>query len=214
MRIISFIVVFFVFIITGCSSKSDVSINDKIESFNLDKNISVAGVSRTVKSPVSIGLGVGGLISRHVGIHVGTVFRPDIPNSEAVDLQRAINLNNISLSDMIANEFDRQMNNDIFYKDKYVPFGADFSIHLFVQKYYLESVSFSNKALPKVKIDIKIFNKFGEVVYDDIEENDALGRYFIYSENEILNSRETLEKALNLAISNCIAKIIYNMKRD
>lgn len=211
-------IIFFSFLIVlffnACSSKNQVKINDKVNSFSLNKDIFVAPTPTTVKSPVAIGIGLGGYISRHIGIHVGTHIRPDISNDEALKLERAINVNNLSLSDMIASEFDRQMSSDSEYKDKYVPFGADFSVHLFVQKYYLDTATFSSKASPKILIDIKMFNKFGEVVYDDVQENDTLGRYYIYNESDILNSREVLIKALNMSIQNCVAKIILNMKKN
>lgn len=206
------IFIFVILFFTSCSSKSN--INETANSFSLNKNVAVANVPSRVKSPISIGIGVGNYISRHVGIHVGTVFTPELSNDEALKLESAIYSNNISLSDIISSEFDRQMSNDSFYKDKYVAFGAPYSIHLFVQKYYLDTATFSSKASPKIVIDVKIFNNNGDIVYNDVEENDTLSRYYIYDESEIMASREVLQKVLRESVANCIAKIILNMKKD
>lgn len=210
------IVLFFVsmFLFSACTSKNEIKINEQINSISLDNNVVIGSVPRTVKSPISIGLGLGGYISNHVGIHVGTSIRPDISNDDALRLERAIAINNLSLSSLVKEEFKKQMDRDPYYKNKFVPFGSDYKIHLYVSKYYLDTATFSSKAQVKIAIEIRIFNKFDEVIYEDIQENKVYSKDYIFNENEILNSREILEKVINEALQKAIANIIMKMKRS
>ncbi|MGB1227662.1 MAG: hypothetical protein ACPG9K_07175, partial [Poseidonibacter sp.] len=105
---------------TACSSKNEVKINEQMKSFSLYKNVVILSAPKTVPSPFSVGLGLGGSLSRHVGVSVGTVLRPDISNDEALNLEKSIAIHNISLQDMIKKEFSNQMKNDSYYKNKYV----------------------------------------------------------------------------------------------
>jgi hypothetical protein len=204
----------FIFLFTACSSKEQVRINDKMNSFSLDNNIVIGSVPRTVKSPISIGLGLGGYISRHVGISVGTSIRPDISNDDALVLERALAVNNLSLSSLVKEEFKRQMQNDPYYKNKFVAFGSDYTIHLYVPKYYLDGATFSSKAQVKIALEIRIFNKFDEIIYEDIQENPTYYENNVFNENEILNSKEILQKVVNEALQKVIANIIMQMKRS
>ncbi len=212
--LLNFIILAFLLFFTACSSKNEININDKMKSVSLDKSVAIASVPPTVKSPVSIGIGFGGYISRHLGIHMGTSIRPDISNSDALKLERALNYNNVSLSNTIANEFDNLMRGDSFYKDKYVPFGAKYKIHLYVPQYYLDTATFSSKAIVKVIINAKIYDESDRLIYEDVQENDSVGSYYVYDESEILNSKEVLQKAVSNSVRNCIAKIIIHMKKN
>lgn len=212
--LINSLILCLVFFFTACSSKSDPGFNQSNNSISLNKNVPISSVPRTIKSPVSIGLGFGGYLSRHLGIHVGTSYRPTISNDYALKLERALNQNNISLADVVANEFDNMMKNDSFYKDKYVPFGSNYKIYLYIPKYYIDTATFSSKASVKIVITTKIFNEKDELIYENSEENDSLSRYYKYDENEILNSYEILNKVLRDSVRNSIAKIIIDMKKN
>ena len=210
---INFIIVLFLLFFTACSSKQEVKINENINSISLEKDVAIGNVPKTVRSPISIGIGLGGYISRHVGIHVGTSVRPIVSNSDALRLEQALNLKNVSLENVVANEFDNQMKNDSFYKTKYVPFGSNYKIHLYVPKYYLDTATFSSKAIVKIVINAKIYNENYELIYEDSQENDSSSSYYVFTEDEILNSQDALTRALQTSVRNCVAKIIFDMKK-
>lgn len=198
----------------ACSSKPHVNINEKINSISLYEEVVIGNVPKTVPSPVSVGLGLGGFISNSVSVGMGTSFRPELSNDEALVLERSFALNNLSLATLIKSEFKSQLKNDSLYKDKFVPFGSDFVIHVFVPKYLLDTAVFLQKAQIKIFIEIRILNKFNEIVYEDVQENELYSKDFIYDENQILNSREALEKATNLAIKQTIARLILKLKKS
>ena len=203
-----------VLLFTSCSSKPQVNINEKINSISLYEEVLIGNTPKTVPSPVSVGLGLGGFVSNSVSVGVGTSFRPELSNDEALVLERSFALNNLSLTTLIKNEFKSQLKNDSVYKDKFVPFGSDFVIHAFVPKYLVETVVFSQKAQIKIFIEIRILNKFNEIVYEDVQENEFYSQDFIYTKNEILNSKEALQKATNLAIKQTIARLILKLKKS
>ena len=211
---LSVLLLFCTLLFTACSSKNEININKEIKSFSLDNNIVIAKAPRTVKSPVSIGLGLGGYVFKHVGVHVGTTIRPDIKNTEALNLEKGIALYNIPFSSLIKNEFKKQMKNDSYYKHKFVPFGANHTIQLYVSKYILDSSLLSSKDAIKVYMEIKVLNHKDELVYSNSEVNSIDSKERIYSEKEILGSKSILEKSLNKAISNTISKLILNMKKS
>lgn len=212
--LINFAILSFALLFTACTSKSQPSINQTMSSVSLDKNVAIGSVPRTVPSPVSIGIGFGGMISRHVGIGVGTSVRPDISNTDALRLEQAINLNGVSLENLVASQFDTQMKNDAFYKEKYVPFGSNYKIHLYVPEYYLDTATFSSKAVVVITINAKIYDENDRLVYESIEQSDDSKGYYVFTEDEILNSKDILTKALNISIRNTIEKIIYDMKKN
>lgn len=215
MKYLNIVLVFFTLVFfTACSSKEELKINDKMNSFSLDNNVVIGYVPKKVRGPVTIGLGLGGYISRHIGISVGTSITPDISNDDALRLERAIALNNLYLPNLVKDEFKRQMQNDPYYKNKFVAFGSDYTIHLYVPKYYLDGATFSSKAQVKVILQIQIFNKYDELIYEDVQENETYSDDYIFSENEILNSREVLQKVINEALQKTIANIIMEMKRN
>jgi hypothetical protein len=195
---------------TACSSKNVVKINEEMNSFSLYKNVVILSAPKTVPSPFSVGLGVGGSLSRHVGVSVGTVIRPDVENDEALDLEKSIAVHNISLQDLIKNEFSSQMKNDTYYKNKYVAFGADYTIHLFIPKYIIDKSMFTSNAYLKVFIDLEIVNKNGDVIYSDRAVNES--KY--YREDSLLNNKLLLEEALRSSISKSIKELILLMKRS
>lgn len=164
MKNICFLLITSIFFV-ACSSKPYVNINEKINSISLYEEVVIGNVPRTVQSPVSVGLGIGGFVSNSVSVGVGTSFHPEFSNDEALVLERSFAANNLSLASLIKNEFKSQLMNDGFYKDKFVPFGSDFVIHVFVPKYSVETVIFSPKAQIKMFIEIRILNKFNEIVY-------------------------------------------------
>ncbi len=209
-----YLLVVVVLFFTSCSSKPYMNVNEKINSISLYEEVVIRAVPKTVPSPVSVGLGVGGAVSNSVGIGVGTSFRPELSNDEALVLERSFAINNLSLATLIKDEFKSQLKNDSVYKDKFVPFGSDFVIHVFVPKYSVETVIFSPKAQIKMFIEIRILNKFNEIVYEDIQENEFFSQDFLYTQNEILNSKEALEKATYLAIRQTIARLILKMKKS
>ena len=159
MKFFYFLVVV-VLLFTSCSSKSQVNINEKINSISLYEEVLIGNTPKTVPSPVSVGLGLGGFVSNSVSVGVGTSFHPELSNDEALLLERSFAINNLSLTTLIKNEFKSQLKNDSIYKDKFVPFGSDFVIHVFVPKYSVETVIFSPKAQIKMFIEIRILNNF------------------------------------------------------
>lgn len=203
-----------VFLFTACSQKQQVSLNKDLKSISLDKNINIAGVPKTVKSPVSIGLGLGGYISKHVGIHVGTSVRPDIKNSDALNLQKGIAKYNLSLSNMIKNEFSNQMKNDSFYKNRFVPFGANYTIQLYVKKYEMDSSIITLNAYPKIFLELKVLNQKDDVVYSNMEVNSIGWNDTKYTQKEIYSNKQILLEVLNGSIKNVISKLIEEMKKN
>jgi len=198
----------------GCSQKQQVPLNKGLKSISLDKNVSVSGVPKSVKSPVSIGLGLGGYVSKHVGIHVGTSVRPDIKNTDALNLQKGIAKYGISLGDLVKNEFSTQMRNDSFYKSRFVPFGANYTIHLYVTKYDMDTSLITSKAYPKIYIDLKVLNQNNELVYSNKETNSISWDDKTLTQGEIYSSRGTLLKVLNGSIKNVVSKLIEEMKNN
>lgn len=199
-----------VLLFTACSSKNEVKINEQMNSFSLYKNVVILSAPKTVPSPFSIGLGLGGSISRHVGINVGTVIRPDIQNDEALDLEKSIAVHNVSLQNLIKNEFSSQMKNDTYYKNKYVAFGADYTVHLFIPKYIIDKSMFTSNAYIKVFVDLEIVNKNGDVIFSESAVNES--KY--YKESTLLNNKVVLEKALKDSISKSIEELIFSMKNN
>jgi len=197
-------------VFTACSSKNELKINDEINSFSLYKNVVILSAPKTVASPISIGLGLGSSISRHVGISMGTSFRPEISNDEALDLERSMALHNISLENIIKNEFTLQMKNDEYYKNKFVPFGANYTIHLFIPKFVIDKSLFTSNANLKVYIDLEILNKNTDIIYTDSVVNES----FLYKEDSLLNNKMVLEKALTDSIKKSINELISNMKKS
>jgi len=197
-------------VFTACSSKNELKINDEINSFSLYKNVVILSAPKTVASPISIGLGLGSSISRHVGISMGTSFRPEISNDEALDLERSMALHNISLENIIKNEFTLQMKNDEYYKNKFVPFGANYTIHLFIPKFVIDKSLFTSNANLKVYIDLEILNKNTDIIYTDSVVNES----FLYKEDSLLNNKMVLEKALTDSVKKSINELISNMKKS
>jgi hypothetical protein len=199
-----------ILLFTACSSKTQVKINEQMNTFSLYKNVVILSAPKTVPSPFSVGLGVGGSLSRHVGISMGTVFRPDVQNDEALDLEKSIAIHNVSLQDIVKNEFSNAMRNDDYYKNKYVAFGADYQVHLFVPKYIIDKAMLTSNAYIKVFLDLEIVNKNGDVIYSDRAVNDS--RY--YREDDLLNNKVLLEDALRTSIQKSLQELIINMKKS
>lgn len=202
----------FVFLFSACSSKNEININKQIVSISLNDDIVIATPAKTVKSPISIGLGLGGYVSKHFGVNVGTVFRPDISNDDALNLENAISYHQISLSDLIKTEFKKQMKTDSFYKNKFVPFGANHTIYLYVSKYKLDNSLLSSKTNIKIEIELKILNQNDDLVYSDTQINSIDSDKLVFREDEILQTQNRLVKVLNEAITNTIYKLITKMK--
>lgn len=210
----TFICLVSILFLSACSSKEELRINDKLTSFSLNNNVYIHNTPKTVKSPISFNLGLGGYISKHIGIGIGTTVRPDIPNTKALELEKSIALHNISFASLIKEEFKRQIKQDTFYKDKFVPFGANYNLHLYVLKYYIDESMLSQKAQIKINMKIEIKDKNQQTIYEKLEENSIISNNFIYTKSEILNSKFILEKVLNQAIKNVVFKIIKQMKNS
>jgi len=181
-----------------------------MNTFSLYKNVVILSAPKTVPSPFSVGLGVGGSLSRHVGVSMGTVFRPDIQNDEALDLERSIAIHNVSLQDIVKDEFSKGMKNDAYYKNKYVAFGANYQVHLFVPKFIIDKSILTSNAYVKVFLDLEIVNRNGDVIYSDRVVNDST----YYKEDSLLNNKVLLEDALRKSIKKSIQELILNMKKS
>lgn len=199
-----------ILLFTACSSKNQVRINEQMNTFSLYKNVVILSAPKTIPSPFSVGLGVGGSLSRHVGISMGTVFRPDIENDEALDLERSIAVHNVSLQNLVKDEFSKGMKNDDYYKNKYVAFGANYQVHLFIPKYIIDKSILTSNAYVKVYLDMEIVNRNGDVIYSHRVVNDS--KY--YREDSLLNNKVLLEDALRTSIQKSIQELILNMKKS
>lgn len=204
----------FVLLFTSCSSKNEIDINKNIKSFSLDKNITIIRPAKTISSPISVGLGVGGQIARFVGIGIGTSIRPSISNDKALVLQKSLALHNVSLSNLIKDEFTSLMTNDEIYKDKFVSFGSEYTIHLLVVKSIIQTPVFSSKAQIQMQIQVQILNRNGETVYDDIAENSLEDENYIYEKSVILNNAKILETSVLKAVNLTLAQLIKQMKKN
>lgn len=203
--------VFLVAFFGACSSKQNLN---EIKTISLNNNIIIAGVQASNPSPVSLGIGLGGMASSHVGIGVNTIFNPTISNNQDLKLQDSFFRNNISLAHLIENEFNSQMRNDEVFKDKFVNFGSQYTIYLFIPKYSLEKQFFSSKAQVKLDIEMKILDSNNKVIYENSKDNILFSHNYIYSEDEIFFSKENLLQVSNLAIKQVIARLILEMKKD
>lgn len=197
---------------TACTSKQELNLNE-INSISLNNQIIVAGVPQTYRSPVSVGLGIGGFTG-HVGIGINTFFTPEFSNNEDLRLQDSYYKNNILLSNMIENEFKFQMKNDEVFKNKFTPFGSDYTIYLYVPKYSLENATFSSKVQIKMIIELKVIDKNNNIIYQDKKDNILFSDNYIYNESEIFYSKDALIKASNLAIRQVVARLILDMKKN
>ncbi len=195
---------------TACSSKNSININKEIKSFSLNKNVVILSALKTVKSPFSVGLGLGGTLSRHVGVNVGTVINPDISNDEALNIEKGLALHNISLGNIIKQEFSRQMENDSFYKNKFVAFGSDYKIYLSVPKYTLDSSLFTDNAYLKVFINLEILNKDNQIIYS----TNAVDEITTVKENILLNNKNILTQAVEKSVRKTVVKLINDMKNN
>ena len=195
---------------TACSSKNTIKINEQMTTFSLYKNVVILSAPKTVPSPFSFNLGLGGSLSRHVGVSMGTVIRPDIQNDEALDLEKSIAVHNVSLQNIVKDEFSKGMRNDVYYKNKYVAFGADYQVHLFIPKYIIDKSMLTSNAYVKVFLDLEIVNRNGDVVYSDRVVNDS--KY--YREDSLLNNKVLLENALRTSIQKSVQELILNMKKS
>lgn len=207
---------FLVFIITffsACSFKQPLNLNE-INSISLNKNIVVAGIPQTYQTPISVGIGVGGMVSSHVGVGINTFFNPRFSNNEDLRLQDSFYKNGIQIASLIENEFTFQMKNDELFKNRFVSFGSDYVIYLFVPKYSLQKATFSSKAQIKMTIELKVLDKNNKVIYEDKKDNILFSEDFIFDEIQILQSKEALEKASNLAIRQVVTRLILQMKKN
>ena len=203
-------VLFFV----GCSSKNQVSFNKQLQSISLNETIIVARPAQTVKSPVSLNLGLGGYISKHVGIHVGSSVRPDIKNSEGLNFQRALEKFDISLGDKIKTSFKRKMSEDSFYKNRFVPFGSDTIINLYVKKYEIDESFFSRNAYMKIYMQVRVVNTNGQELYINELVNETNISQKSYSLSDVFVNKRAFLQLLESSINNLVYKHIESMKQE
>ncbi|MGB3751109.1 MAG: hypothetical protein WA945_06035 [Arcobacteraceae bacterium] len=196
-------------IFTACSSKSQVNINQEMNTFSLHEKVVIFKAAKNVPSPFSIGLGLGG-IANHIGLGVSTAFRPDMTNDEGLDLGSSVAVHEVSLEDIVKNEFSQQMKNDEYYKNKYVSSQAKYTVYLFIPKFIIDKSLFTSDATLKVYIALEILNKNNDVVYSDTVVNES----FSEKEDSLLNNKVILEKALQDSVEKSISELIVNMKKS
>lgn len=215
MKILKILLVsIFVFFIIACSSKNKLELNKVITSFSLSNSVYIEEVPLKVDSPISFGIGLGGYVSKHIGVSASSTVTPKIKNTKALNLQNAIALHNLSLEKLVLKEFKTQLSKDEFYKNKFVPFGADYIINLSVKKYEIDNSIFSSNAHIKIFLELQILNKNADLVYKDIQVNEIDSKNLVYSESKILNDKEILTMTLNESLKNVIYKIIKEMKKN
>lgn len=196
-------------VFTACSSKSQVNINEEMNTFSLHDKVVILKAAKNVPSPFSIGLGLGG-ISNHIGLGVSTAFRPNMTNDEGLDLGNSVAVHELSLENIVTEEFSQQMKNDEYYKNKYVYSEANYIVYLFVPKFIIDKSLFTSDATLKVYITLEILNKNNDVVYSDAVVNES----FSEKEDSLLNNKVILEKALQDSVAKSISELIINMKKN
>lgn len=199
---------------TACSSKNQVSFNKQIKSISLNDYIVISNPPKTVKSPVSLNLGFGGYVSKHVGVHVGSSIRPDIKNSEGLNFKMALEKFDISLDEVIKEEFKTQLKQDSFYKHRYVPFGANTIINLYVKKYEIDESFFTKDAYMKIYMQVRIVNTNGEELYSKDLVNETNVSLKTYRLTDIFINKTKFLELLNSSINNLISKHIESMKQQ
>ena len=204
------LLIFSTFIFTSCSQKSNISINEQMQSFYLDKDIKIYDVPKSVNSPVSFNIGLGGYIGNHVGIHVGKGITPQVENTDALNLQKALNKYKVSLKQLIIDEFSKTMRADTFYKNKFVPFGANHKIQLSLRIYDLDNSLISSSGTMSVSMDLKIIDKNKNTIFVTSKK----GSSKIESILEMYKDKTLFLKALNEAIIDTSKKLISDMKKN
>ena len=205
---LSIIAIFFI----GCSSK-DISLNERLNSFSVNKNIYISGVPQKVDSNFSIGLGTSSYL-KNIGIHLGTVIVPKIQNNDGLDLDMAISSNSINLQNLVHQSFEKNFNNDDFYKNYYVPFGGKFSMNIKVLSYRLNSNLFSDKYQINFVINVDMRDDKNKIIYEKRFNTKSLGKENQYLRDEILSDYDVLIKSINLSLDNVVLNIIEDMKKN
>lgn len=196
-------------VFTACSSKSQVNINQEMDTFSLHEKVVVLKAAKNVPSPFSIGLGLGG-IANHIGLGVSTAFRPKMTNDEGLDLGSSVAIHDVSLENIVIDAFSQQMKNDEYYKNKYIDSESLYTIHLHIPKFIIDKSLFTSDATLKVYIALEIVNKNNDVVYSDVAVNES----FSEKEDSLLNNKEILEKALQDSVEKSISELILTMKKS
>lgn len=106
------------------------------------------------------------------------------------------------------------MRNDSFYKNRFVPFGANYTIHLYVKKYEMDSSMITFKSYPEIFLELKVLNQNDDVIYSNIEVNSIGWDDTKYTQKEIYSNKKILLEVLNGSIKNVISKLIEEMKKN
>lgn len=207
-----YLLVFLVLFFTACSSKNQIDINKNSKTLSIQKEVYVKKIPASKISPVTIGLGIGGLISKHVGINVNTRFRPTIDNSESLEVENNLQKHKIFLGKLVRTSFIEILKNDELYKNRLVSFNSDYKIYLSVLDYSLSSSLLSQNVEAKIEIKIKILDRNDNLVYETIEVSKTDKKHQIHSKEEILYSKELLETAFIKAIKSSLNKIVRKLK--
>lgn len=204
-----FLLVFISIFFTACSSKTNISINEQIRSFQVDKNIKISPIQKTVDSPVAINVGVGGY-SNHVGIRVGKTVIPKFKNTDALTLEKAIKDYKIDFEKLVYSEFLKSIKEDTYYKNKLVPFGANHTMKLTILDYDIDDSLVSSTSTTKISLEVKIIDKLGKIVYI----NKATASHDFVESEKIYKYKNLLIKILKLTVKDASSKLLLNMKKD
>lgn len=207
------VLVFFLsFLFFGCSTKKT-TLNEQLDSFSLSKDIYISKVPQKVDSNFKINLGTSSYI-KNVGIHLGTVLIPKLQNNDGLDLQRAIQSNDINLENLIFNAFNRNFKKDEHYKNYYVTFGGKYSMNIDILSYRLNSSFLSDMYQINFELKVLIKNEKNDIVYEKRFFTKSLGEQNQYFRDEILSNQNILKNSLNLSLDNVIQDLIEDMKKN
>lgn len=206
-------IVFICFFLISCTSKKDININKKSSIYYLNTNVQVLAIKKDVDSPFSFVLGLGGLISKNVGLSTSGSYTPKNKNSTALKLESQLLFYKIDISKLIVDEMNKQLLEHEFYKNKLSQNKYNHIIHLSLLSYDLDKSMFSNKYQIKLKIKLSILNLNNKIVYENTEEYKYDSDYDVYIEETIFENKENLEKVFLQSIKLNIKELINEMNK-
>lgn len=201
-----------ILLFVACSSKNDIKINSQLSSINIDNNVTILKINKTTKSPVSVGLGLGTLIGSSLGLGLGYSLRPELENTDALNIEKSLILHEINLRSLSKDELKKQLLNDDKYKHILTNDEAKYTMHIVILKYEFDSSIFSSKKQIKLYTKILIYNKNSDVLFENVQVNEYNDENSSYIEKELLNNKAFLLESFKDAIISNISLFIQKLK--